>query len=254
MGVGSVNATVFSRVYEEVLDFVECHYEGVTLSNKKLKLVDVYEIDGENAIGVTSVVGGVNSSGGWLSSKSFQQGDNWDGFSSNCAETAPLTKNAATEIGRLTNWNLGTHMVSLDYYLTDIEPYPVFPNGYPGYNNYNPGDQTEDDWIVDYMIWWLDYCDDYALDPCGGIELQSGSQDFEDAMCIEYNEMNFYLDNVEDYVNAIEQQEHKDFVHTEMKSSASLSLNYNFFWIESTLFGSVNTDGPGLTEELDDCP
>lgn len=251
---GTVSAREMAEVYEEVLAFVECHYEGVGFSGKKLKVVDVYEISGEDAIGVTSVVGQLNSTGFWLTAKSFQSGDNWDGFSSNCAETAPVTKSAATEVGRLTNWNLGNHMTSLDYYLTDIEVIHIFPSGYPGYNNYNPNDPTEDDWVVDYMIWWLDYCIPNTPDPCSGVELESGSQAYEDAKCIEYDEMNFYLGNVADYIGAIEQQEGKDFIDTYMKSEASLSNEYFMSWYEETLFGTVNTSGPGLTYDLDDCP
>jgi hypothetical protein len=252
---GTINSRVLARVYEEVLDFVECHYEDVGFTNKYLQFVDVYLVTGEDSIGVYSVVGDLTttSSSLWFTPKSFGVGDNWDGFSSNCANTAGITRSAATEIGRYTNWNLGPHAVQLGYYLTDIAIHEVFPAGYPGYNNYNPNDPTEEDWLIDFMIWWLDYCDD-IYDSCTGLELESGTTEFDDAMCIEYDEMNFYLDNVEDYIEDLESSLSKVFVQTRMRSEASLTFEYRFFWDEETWFGVENFDKSGLTDELEDCP
>lgn len=251
-----ISTTVLNRVYGEVLDFVECHYDDVTFSNKELKLVDVYLISGQNKIGITSVVGDLSSvaTNLWLTPKTFGSGENWKGFGGNCAGTGSITRNGATEIGRLTNWNLAPHSVNASFYYTDIEIHDFFPTGYPGYNNYNPNDPIEDDWVIDYMLWWLDYCDDNSNDPCSGVEIESGTTGYTDALCIEYDELNFYLSNVKDYIEDVEDDLTKEFIHTGMDANASLDFYQHFFgWYENSLFATKNTDEVPLTDELNDC-
>jgi len=252
---GSITPTVLARVYDEVLEFVECHYDDVTYADKELKLVDVYLISGQNKIGVTSVVGDLTSvaSSFWLTSVSFTSGQNWKGIGGNCAGTASVQKNGATEIGRLTNWNLAPHSVNASYSLTDIQIHDIFPADYPDYSNYNPNDPTEDDWVIDYMVWWLDYCEDNSNDPCSGVEVEAGIAAYTDALCIEYDELNFYLANVEDYIEDVEDDLTKVFVHTDMDANASLTFEYFLSWYESILFATKNTNVIPLSSDLEKC-
>ncbi len=194
---GSMPPSVVDRVNDEVLDSIICFFHSVLFSDKRLKLVDVFPINGQNSIGVNTIVGNYNNSLP-SGSFSFEFGDDWNAFSGKCDDPYNPS-NGGNEVAIATNINVGTSSSIINpWFFTNIEnfEYNSFEDYNTGYywvelneNDLNPGDD-----IMDYHLW----------------KAHSSS---DDVMCLEYDEMNYYLANAEYEALRIEPFLNKTFMH-----------------------------------------
>lgn len=259
---GPMPSTVVARVNDDVLDIVKCFYHNTGFPNKKLKLVDVFPVAGQNAIGVTIVVGSITGSV-HPNYDNFQPGDNWDVVAGICDLSIypnngpnPVSdRSACGEISRKATWNVGPQNYQAGEWYSDQEIVSFTDWWYLNENDSEPGD-----WIMDYFMLYLEICDDtYYDENCYGtnklvkwlIDYNEYTDKYVDAMCLEYVDLNYYLANAESYCRKYETILNKEFLH--LKMWPVIYPRQDVRWKGWANYGIRHLDGSRIPLTLGDC-
>ena len=259
---GVIDDNVIADLNSAVLDIMQCHFANIDSTNKKEMFVDMYNVS-ENSqefqVGVTNVVGFFPTVI-WPNTATFGPGDDWDAIQGKCDGTSQ-NELATYKIASYATWNVGINNLELGTWFSDIE-YISFTE-YPEvliWFGANPNDPETGDWIIDYFEWWAEFCDDDKW-PCypGNINMWEDkdnkvySKEYLEIMCIEWDEMNYYLANAEAECLKFEPILNKEFIYLSMSYTKVYQYLYRLSWNGGGQYAKKNMDYSRLTKKLASC-
>lgn len=194
---GIITDRVVSDIYAEALQLMKCHYANILLANKVELLADlnlVSENSSHLQVGLNNVVG-TASQVLPIGPKTFQPGDDWKADEGKCSNPS-YPSSGAEEVAKYANWNLvGMFQQQAGVWYSDISTIGYMDDDYWHFENEN--DPNPGDNIIDYHLWKA-YGSSYEI------------------MCLEHNEMNYYLRNAEFEAKRYEPILHKTFLNIDM--------------------------------------
>ncbi len=201
----SVGAKAAVKAYKDVSEVVFNNVKNSRLQNKAIKLVDIFPIEEQNAVGVTVIMG--NRTDLVIPRWVFEEGDDWRAIVRGKCDGSNKQSNAWLELEKSVNFNCPSP--GLDCYLVDIELTYLTAwdndgdDSYYGWNELNSNDPNPGDYKYDYATWRLYTCEGDDCDPATQVILDSEEYDY--ITCIDHNEMNYYSRNIENICENVAQ-------------------------------------------------
>jgi hypothetical protein len=237
---GVITDQVVGNIYAQALQLMKCHYAGIVEANKVELLADLNLVSENSSQMQISLINIVGTASQVLSNgtKSFKPEDDWNALAGKC--DSYNHSNAPKQIAKYANWNLvGLFQQQAGVWYSDIQEvyYPEDDYWFGlNQNDPNPGDE-----IIDFHLWSA-YGNSYEI------------------MCIEHNEMNYYLANAQYEAKRYEPILHKSFLHIEMYGEFTTGTNFlqnpdgHKRWGGIGTYGKRNYDRPYEKHiELGDC-
>ena len=260
---GLIDDTVIEDIYDNVLSLMECHFGNINETNKKEMFVDI-ELVSENSqqiqVGMTNVVG-FFSAIPYNGNLSFGTGEDWKASFGKCDGTI-LQIGAPEIIASYTTWNVGVVNSQPGVWYDGQRKVDYNNEDYTTWYGINPNDPTiSGDYILDYFMWYADFCNGIN-DLCESHEVmiwesyvdQIYTSEFINVMCIEYDEMNYYLANAESEALKYETILSKEFLHFEMFYEEELAIDdINPSWHGFGTYGVKIVDKSRVPKTLASC-
>lgn len=221
---GIITDRVVSDIYAEALQLMKCHYANILQANKVELLADlnlVSENSSQLQVGLNNMVGTASQvlpNG----TKSFNQGEDWKADKGKCNDNY-FPSNGAKEVAKYANWNLvGLLQQQAGVWYSDIQKVEYTWDEY--WFDLNAIDPNPGDEIVDFHLWKA-YGSSYEI------------------MCLEHNEMNYYLGNTEYEAKRYEPILHKTFLNIDMWFDFTAGNDLLLSPLGSKIWSGVGTYG-----------
>ncbi len=212
-----LDARAAVKAYNNVLGVMSNNFRNSRLQNKKIKLVDIYPIEEQNAVGVTVIMGSRTdvSYNTWV----FEEGDDWRAISPGKCDGSKPESNAAKELEKSVNYNY-PYPGAITPCIIDVQKIELRArdndgdDSYYGWNKLNHRDYNPGDYKYDYATWRLYFCEGNKCDPA--VEIVYGSEEYDYITCIDHDEMNYYSHNIEKICADIENDNPRSFCHIDI--------------------------------------